>query len=540
MSNILIKKIDKLLLRTFTITLILLVALVLFIMATQNFFILFSAVAGKGLGFGTYAKLIYYLSLNILPNVFPIAILMASLIVFGNFSESFELTAMRSVGLSLQRILRLPFIIVFCLSGGILYFQNYVYPNSKHKIFALVADIYKKKSALFIQEGIVCNNIPGYSIRVDKKLVDNEHMEGIIVYDHTKKYGKVFITAAEKGRLYTTPDEAYLVMELTNGHNYVEPSPKRHDDNRSDQKASFYRNKFLAQKIRISLEALKLGTTNAKFACDARTRTYPDLKKMIEERRQEILNEEEDSKKFLLEKGNIYHIQKPLSKETVDLNTQKTEEQIPSFSQEVEKIADKEIEQKPDSQNNFMIFRNKLMERKLASDMEPGRPTYDYSLDQVVKNALSRVEKIKNTLRNYEHNKNILYQNFNEAAYEKEHRFAIAMRCMIMFLLAAPLGCLIRRGGFGISVMIGSFFMLLEYILSISGRDSVLAGTISSFIGAWLPNFVLLPFCCFFLRKAQQGRGLYTGNWYPFYRRIKRMLTIRRYCITSKKTKQEA
>lgn len=501
MSNIPIKKIDKLLLRIFITTFVLSLALVLFVMIIQSFFVLFSDIAGKGLGMGIYAKLFFYLSISTLPNVFPIAILMTALMVYGNLSESFELTAMRAVGLSLQRILRFPFIFILFLSGLLFYFQDYVYPNNRHKIFALVSDICKKKSALFIQQGVFCNNIPGYSIRVDKKLMDNEHMEGIMVYDYTKKYGTVSITIAEKGRLYTTPDKGYLVMELTNGHNYLEPLPTKSNHTSTDQNPSFYRNRFSSQKIRISLAALKLGNTNATYADDPRTRIRPLLKKMIEQRGEEILHQAQKSKNLLAQQATRYHCTKqargPLP--------------VPQATQDAD----------------FILFRDQLTANKTDSNIDCHTPQYDHALQKVVQAALSSVRKIKNALMTQKEDKDLVNAALNAALYEQAHRFAVAMQCVIIFLLGAPLGCMIRRGGFGISVCISFFFILLEYIFSILARDWAIANTLPTFICAWLPNFILLPFCSFFLIQAQHGRGLCSNDWYAFYVKIKKLLSIK-------------
>ncbi|TSJ81372.1 MAG: LptF/LptG family permease [Candidatus Cardinium sp.] len=509
MSNIAIKKIDKLLLRTFIPTFVLLLALVLFIMVIQSFFLLFSNIAGKELGIAIYTKLLFYLSLSVFRDAFPIAILITSLIVFGNLSESFELTAMRSVGLSLQRTLRLPFIFILFLSGGLFYFQDYVHPNSKPKLFSLVEDICQKKSDLFIQQGVFCNNIPGYSIRVDKKLSDSEHMEGIIVYDYTKRHGKVFVTIAQKGRLYTLPNEGYLVMEFTNGHNYMEPLPAKSSEAKSNQELSFYRNSFSSQKLRINLDALKLGSTNAKFAYDPRTRTRPHLEKMIQERQQELLNQEKSSKALLAQETIRYNaIEAP----SVELNGD-TVEELASSAQEVAKEAD------------FILFRDQLIERKSDSNTERHAQPYSHTLQrQVVRDALRNIRKIKNSLMAQKGDEDLLHKILNETLYEKKHRLAVTVRCVIMFLLAAPLGCMIRRGGFGVSVGISFLFILLEYILSILGKDFATEGSISTFMGAWLPNFILFPFCCFFLVKAQQGRGLSSTDWYVFYIKIKQII----------------
>ncbi|CDG50146.1 LptF/LptG family permease [Cardinium endosymbiont of Bemisia tabaci] len=507
MSNISIKKIDKLLLRTFIPTFLLLLILVLFVMVIQTFFMLFSGIAGKGLGIDIYSKLFFYLSLSALPAAFPIAILITSLIVFGNLSESFELTAMRSVGLPLQRILRLPFIFILFLSGLFFYFQNYIYPNSKPKIFDLVNDILEKKSTLFIQEGVFCNNIPGYSIRVDKKKIDNEHMEGIIVYDYTKRYGTVSITIAEAGRLYTTADKGYLVMELTNGHNYLEPLPAK--NNHRDQRPSFYRNHFSNQKIRISLEALKFGKTKEKYAYDPRTRTRPDLKKMIKERGKQVVHCEQKIKKLLAEQAVRYHSVEQFNR----VLDQDTIEKLPLPVPQAIQDAD------------FILFRDQLIAHKthtnIASDSQP----YDYTLQRVVQEALHSVKKITHSLIIQEDNKNLFHGALNEALYEQEFRFAVVIQCLIIFLLGSSLGCLIKRGGFGISVMISFFFILLEYILSMLGKDWAIANTCSMFICVWLPNFVLLLFSGLFLIKAQHGRGLSSTNWHALYAKIKKRLS---------------
>jgi lipopolysaccharide export system permease protein len=518
MGTIGIKKIDQLLLRSFITTFISLFALVLFVLVIQHFFIILKDIAGKGLGVDIYAKLLFYIGLGVFPSAFPLAVLVASLIVFGNFSESFELTAMRSVGLSLQRIFRFPFLFILFLSGALFYFQNYIHPTTTPKMFALIGDVCKKKSALFIQEGIFCSNIPGYGIRVNKKLGNNGEMEGIIVYDHTKQYGTVAITIAEKGRLYTTPDGSCLIMELSNGHNYIEPLLDKSKNYNRYQNQSFYRSNFTNQKIKISLEALKLGNTSSGYAYDHRTRIRPELKKMIEERKQKIVDEENYSKRLLARHIAHYIVQKP-SNQSEENSTELLKENLH------ESASLKNV--------NFRSFRSQLMECKMNSNIAEQADQNDHSLRQVIRRALNTVEQTKTSLISQRHDELLVTENLNSALFEREHRLAVTIRCIIMFLLAAPLGCIIRRGGFGISVMISFFFILVEYILSMFGKDWAMTGTLSAFVGAWLANFTLLPFCFFFLAKAQQGTDLslindYYALWIKLKRFIKRKTPVNR------------
>lgn len=511
MFNFGIKKVDKLLLKSFIVTFISLLILVLFVLVTHSFFLMLNSFVGKGLGFFVYAKLLYYIGISLFPQAFPIAVLVSSLIVFGNFSESFELTAMRSVGMSLQRMLRFPFMFILLLSIALFYFKDYVHPTTKHKIFALGDDIIKKRSALFIQEGVFCNNIPDYGIHVDKKLNDNGEMQGIVVYDHTKSYGNVAITIAEKGRLHTTLDENYLVMELSNGHNYVEALPNN-KNSFSDDKKTFYRNNFTSQTIKISLDTLKLGNTKEQYVYEPRTRTHPQLKAMIEKNRQRVMDQANYIQDLLAQQA--LHYMPPPVTHNANLSDLKKQEEV---TQDLPSI----------DETDFMSFRERLVKKEMVSNTD--QKDNPYFTEQVVNHSLYAIDKIKKSLLEQKHYETKIAEYLHCALFEKEHRLAIAIQCLIMFLLAAPLGCVIRRGGFGVSVAISSFFGLLEYILSLIGRDWAYEGTISPLLGAWLANLILFPFCCFFLAKAQLGRGLsLLSGWHTCTARIKKMIGIRR------------
>lgn len=499
MSNIGLKKIDKLLLRSFLTTFTSLFVLVLFVLVIQHFLILFKDIVGKGLGMDVYARMLLYIGLTLFPTAFPISVLIASLLVFGNLAENFELTAMRSAGLSLQRILRVPLLFIVLLSAALFYFQEYIHPTTRPRVFALVSDVSQKKAALFIQESIFCNNIPGYGIRVNKKLSTHGDVEGIIVYDHTKQYGTVAITTAEKGRLYTTPEGDCLIMELDNGHNYIEPLPEKGKKETNSEDQPFYRSSFAHQKIRIGLEALQLGNTDAKFAYDARTRTRPQLKKMVEERSQKVLEEQAYSKQLLKQKAMQYGVHMPSSPSTQEGTTAGS-----SDAPTVATIA------------TFKHFRAQLMQDPTGTN--PLLKPYDPFVRRVLQRALRTIAYTKSALYTQRQDELQTAYNLHASLFEKKHRLAVAIRCIIMFLLAAPLGCIIRKGGFGISVLISAFFILLDYVISMIARDWVEAGTLSPFLGAWMANITLLPFCCFFLAKGQKGTGLSLAfRWLRFW-----------------------
>jgi len=510
-----IKKIDEFLLHSFITTFFSLFALVLFVLVIQHFFIIFKDIAGKGLGVDIYAKLLTYIALGVFPNVFPIAVLIASLIVFGNFSENFELTAMRSVGLSLQRVLKFPFLFILFLSSGLFYFQNHIHPTVVPKVFALVNDVCQKRANLFIQEGIFCNNIPGYAIRVNKKN-KNGALEGIIIYDRSNQHGKVSITTATSGLLYTTPDGNQLIMELTNGHNYIEPFLDKNEDE------LFYRNSFVNQKIKISLEALKMGNTTPKYAHDPRTRNDIELQEMIQEKKSNLTAWQKHRQEVLMKQElHLYNYSGSIKENNPDTIQNQDNSNEP---QEIQKLVP-DPSSKTSVVPDLSLFIKEFMDLRNHTNVQENK----WLLGHMVRKALHNIKKAENSLAIQNDNENITRTNLNEFLYEKAHRLALSIRCIVMFLLAAALGCIIKKGGFGISVMIGSFLILLEYVLSIFGKEMAIEGVFFPLFGACFSECILLPFCFYFLVKAQKGLGLSLSESVDiFSRAVKKRLRKKR------------
>lgn len=502
MSN-LVKKIDKLLLYRFIITFISLFSLILFILVIQQFFILFKDIAGKGLGVDIYAKIWLYLGLLVFPDTFPIAVLVTSLLVFEHLSKNYELTAMHSVGLSLQRIFRVPFLLVLFISAPFFYFQCYIHPTITPKIFNLMTNVMKKKSSLFIQQGIFCNTIPGYNILVKKKLDNRGTMQGITVYDYTKQHGKILITTAQKGRLYTTKDDSCLIMELINGYNYIKPLAKKTTNSDNIPNDLFFRNHFSNQQLTINLDALKLDDTNHRHQYeDPRIHIQPQLTQIIQSLKQELIQQEHDKTTFL--KKSIATFLSPSCPYPMTLDSQPSPK---SFDHLITK---------PHTTitSPFRLFINHLKIQPTSSD-KTSRIKKNYTLIRhVLYKALHSVIKTKNVLIQHQQEQNNLQEKFNNYLFEQKNRLATAVKCIIAFLLAAPLGCIIRKGGFGIAIIIIVVFLIVEYVMSTLGKEYAQAGVLSAYLGAWLANLMLLPLCYFFLMKAIQGTDLSDNNTY--------------------------
>ncbi|MEL6539540.1 MAG: LptF/LptG family permease, partial [Bacteroidota bacterium] len=224
------KKVDKLLLKPFLALFVLSLCVTVFVLVMQIFLVYFDELVGKSVGWTIYAQLLGYMGIYISPQALSLSILVASIITFGNLSEHAELIALKSAGISLFRILMPLMIFVTILSGFIFYANSYVVPRANLNFINLLYDLRKKKPDLAIREGVFYDGIPGYSIRVAKKMPDQKTLRGILIYDHTQDRGNVAVTMAESGQITIVQAGQYLALDLFNGQNYVEGEVKTKEE----------------------------------------------------------------------------------------------------------------------------------------------------------------------------------------------------------------------------------------------------------------------------------------------------------------------
>src|SRR6188768_995790 len=216
------KKIDKLVLDSFIGPFIITFLVVVFILLNIQMLRYFDDIIGKGLGWDVIGKLLFYFAIFTTPTALPLAVLLSSLIAFGNLGEHFELTAIKSAGISLIRTLRPIFIFVLFLTGAAFYANNNLVPKAALEAYSLLYDIKQKKPTLDLREGSFYNGITDISIKVNKKYEDQITLGGIVVYDHRKNDGNNDVTVADSGRMFTILNERYLKFELFRGYNYTE------------------------------------------------------------------------------------------------------------------------------------------------------------------------------------------------------------------------------------------------------------------------------------------------------------------------------
>lgn len=304
------KKIDKLVLGSFLGPFFLTFFVVIFILLSQFMLKYLDEIVGKDLDTIVIVELIFYFSIFMTPNAFPLAVLLSSLMTFGNLGQHFELTALKGAGISLIRVLIPIFVFSLFLTGLAYYSNNFIVPKANLKAFSLLYDVKQMKPSMELKEGAFYNGIDGYSIKVGKKYPDGKTLRDIIIYDHTDLKGNKNVTMADSGQMYNILNDQYLVLEMYNGKNYSELTSGRKTYVSQQQNPDpFVRNEFESQKVVFSLASFDLKRTKEElFASNRLMKNSFDLKSDADSMRTAFMDMTEEVKEHSF-KFFDYHLQ---------------------------------------------------------------------------------------------------------------------------------------------------------------------------------------------------------------------------------------
>lgn len=508
----------------------------------------FDDFVGKDLGFSVFAELIFYFSINMSQVALPLAILLSSLMTFGNLGEHFELTAIKSAGISLIRTLRPLFIAVLFLVMLAFLNNNFVVPGANIKAYSLLYDIRQKKPSLDIREGQFYNGIPNYSIKVNQKFDDEVSMKDVIIYDHSRESGNNSVTVADSCRMYTILNDRYLVFELYDGNSYEES--RQNEFNRSSSFGGvndLVRNEFTEMKMILSLASFDLNRTKEElFAGNRLMKNMSELAhdidsmdNVVKEVRANLLNNADgmyDYHMKVKQQKRIDSIQAVYSKKK---GAAAPKEEVKSAVNDSVMSKDKTIIQKGLRTTGVSAARNKIdnLTEKVTPDsslsktekvlqakrLKKDSMTFErYYSDngkraRAINDALVKARYIKTNLGNQA----TRIDNLNNEVYrhiiEKHKKVALAFSCLVMFFIGAPLGSIIKKGGFGLPVILSIGFFIIFYVVSIMSEKYAREGLLDSAVAAWTPNMVLIPFGIFFLRQARNDSRLFDADVYLIF-----------------------
>lgn len=567
------KKLDKLVLGSFLGPFLLTFLVVDFILLIVNMLKYFDEIFGKGLGFWIYAELIGYFVISISPMALPLAMLLSSLMAFGNLGEHFELTAIKGSGISLTRAMR-P-IAIFAVGLTILAFlsNNYLVPKVNLKTFSLLYDIRMKTPSLDIKEGVFYSGIPNFSIKINQKL-DEVRLRDILIYNHAEGQGNLNVTMADSGRMETFNNDTYMRLTLFAGESYKESRSTR---GISEAPVEFSRTAFqenvmvfdlsafqlnrtpenqwstnraikTIEEIRHGLDSLHLIVNDLKyqnfitassiypfFTKNRKLNPAPEI--LVEKarfdtlRRIQILKEQaiEDSmntvNREVLSDSNssVTMVETPVENGSVEISTA-----LPDSGVAIRKKLDAKRLGFSDSSatqttqvdstaipvEKYVIkFRKEpltVKEKALLDSMfyERGYISNAYTL------ALNNARNLKNSFNVKLSQVDGQVREFRRYEIAWYQKYSQAIACFIMFLIGAPLGAIIKKGGLGMPVLISILFFILFYMLTITGEKWAKEGVTDPLLGTIFSNLCLLPFGLFFLRQARKDARLFESDFY--------------------------
>jgi lipopolysaccharide export system permease protein len=478
------KKIDLFMIRSFIGPLILTFFIVLIIFILQFLWMYVDELAGKGLEPSVLAELLFQFSLTFVPLSLPLAILLASLMTFGNLGEFLELTALKSSGVPLQRIMLPIFIFAAFLAAGSFLFADYVLPISTRKARTLLMDIRRMRPELDIQAGTFYNGIDGFSIKINDKDPGTNRIDGIYIYDHREGIGNTSVIHADSGYMRVTADESGLILTLYNGYAYKDIEEKNVPQDK--KKYPFRRDRFSEQTMVIELTGFGLN----RSALDIYRSNYAmlntsDLTFFIDSLSSRFRSRtdayySEFKKTRLMTPGQFYY---PVNKKENDsAAVWKTEKFNTRAIFDTLSFMDK----------NTTISRALSFAREGTSFM--------------TEKSEALIAEAKN-LKKYE--------------AEKYKRFTLPLACLVFFFIGAPLGAIIRKGGLGTPAVISVLFFVVYYVISLSGEKFAKELIISVPLGMLASTIILLPIGIFLTYKATTDAAIMNAETYIlFFRKI--------------------
>ena len=439
------KRLDRLVIKSFLGPLVLTFSVAVFVLLIQFIWKYVDDIAGKGLSVGVILKLMLDASATFVPMALPIAVLFASIMTMGNLGEHYELVAIKSGGIPLWRTMVPMSLIVIVLTVVAFFFANNVMPSAVLKYRTTLYDITRKKPALNIKPGEYYTEIQGFVIRVNEKSADGHELHDIIVYDQRNNNNCPDVVVAKRGIMRTTPDERFLIFTLYDGCSYSENSQEKKPD-----AANFTRLYFSKNDMSFDL---------SEFAFDKSDESiFQGGYQMMN------LSQLDSNVNSLLQR--------------LDENEQKRLESVVVRSYKISS---------PDNQ--------RLDIYSLVDSLSP------MVRHRVHNEAKAHAERSLNDFRM--NNVAVVSQQeyINRHYIEWHRKLTLSIACFVLFLVGAPFGSIVRKGGLGLPLVASVIFFVLYYVIGMIAEKAVREGAIGSW-GMWVSTFVMLPIGLFLTYRA--------------------------------------
>ncbi len=472
------KKLYSLLLKSYLGPFLLTFFIALFIFLLQFLWKYIDDLVGKGLELSTIVELLFYSTLNLIPMSLPMAILLSSIMLFGNMGENNELLAFKTAGVPLLKIMSPLIIFIVAVSVGAFFFSNNVMPYSSLKMRSLIKDIQDTRPELSMKPGAFTSNLKDFSIKIARKDNHTKMLYGMMIYDHSNHKGNTIVTVADSGKMYISENKQFMVLDLYSGSRYEDIDEKA--SSLQNKRLPFERHFYQKETILFSLDGFGLKRKDESL--------WKDHYQMM----------------------NLSQLQFTI--DSLGQRLAKKSKEIPSsllfnnyFRREV----------KADS---LMYSENKIIPLNTDSLFKDLRKE---SQINAIDLAINFARSVKNYVENTDNDLETRGEWLSRYKIEWHRKYTLSFACFILFFIGAPLGAIIKKGGLGMPVVVSMIFFLLYYVISITGEKIAREGDITPFDGMWVSSFILFPIGLFLTYKASRDSVILDiSGYFAFFKKI--------------------
>lgn len=491
----------------------------------QTLWLYIDEIAGKGANFFLLVELLGYLSVSMIPLALPIAVLISSVMVLGNMAEYYELSSFKSAGVSLWRIMMPLLVLSFFISGFSFFCSNNLIPVSNLKFRSRLYDIRKQKPALTMEEGLFNDDFQGYAIRIGKKGADNRTIQDVIIIDHTESAeGRMLEISAERGEMYVTKDERFFVMQLNNGWQYQELPPaagttggqhrfmrtqfeewfkvfdlSEFELNRTDEELFKGNHMMLStRQLRVAIDSIDLSINDRLTKLEASTNKYFSiLKDAGDESSPDSLSTEqvEDENPDVSDSLELQEYQPEEAAEPEEVLESPVAKFRPPESRPrpVQRPGGGSDEDKARRDARLANPIPQLVDLDLSDKTGLLQTFLPHKQGDLASRAKTYARSIHSQADSAQRSNKRKYESRVKHMLELHSKFSLAAACIFFLFIGAPMGAIVRKGGFGYPMLISIGFFMLFMIVTIFSKNLAERFVMDPILAAWMGNIVLLP-----------------------------------------------
>lgn len=479
------KRMHKYMIRSFIGPFLLTFAIAMIVLLLQFVWKWIDELVGKGLEWKVIVELLVYTSMRLVPLALILGVLLASIMSFGNLGEHNELTSMKASGISLFRSMFPPLILVIMLAGGAFAFSNYLVPVTNLKFFTLLLDIRHQRPEFIIKEGEFYNGLEGISLKIGSRSKDGKTLHNLMIYDHSLKQGNVAVTVADSGYMKITEDKRYLILTLYDGFSYAE---QLEDGKKLTKTKPLRRDQFSMQEVLFRLPDTELNRSQEDM--------YRDHYNMLN------MSQLADYAKALAD----------------EMKWRKKQVAEGLLARELMRFERKsEVKGNPDYYpDSLSAYRADTLINLLDLPEQ----------QQAITQAMAFARIVRSNITTSKENSRLRMHWINRHWIEWHRKLTLSFACILFYLIGAPLGAIIRKGGLGTPVVVSIVFFIFWHIITLAGEKYARGGIVPVWEGMWGSSMILLPIGILLTYKSARDAAIMSyESYYLFFK--KTMNTIR-------------